>query len=84
VAKRVNEEDIDAAVKAGLISKKKEENTTTATEDNDIVEVEVPFTAKVQAIGRIVIPESIREVLGIEQGDLVTVTMVVKVKVPKK
>jgi len=35
--------------------------------------LDVVFTAKVQAIGRLAIPLEIRETLGIQKGDMVTV-----------
>ena len=35
--------------------------------------MDVTFTAKVQAIGRVAIPLDIRERLGIQKGDMVTV-----------
>ena len=35
--------------------------------------MDVTFTAKVQAIGRVAIPLEIRERLGIQKGDMVTV-----------
>ena len=35
--------------------------------------MDVTFTAKVQAIGRVAIPQEIRERLGIQKGDMVTV-----------
>jgi len=38
------------------------------------------FKAKVQAIGRIAIPKTIREGLGIQEGDELTVTVSKEVK----
>ena len=35
--------------------------------------MDVTFTAKVQAIGRVAIPLEIRERLGIQKGDMITV-----------
>jgi AbrB family looped-hinge helix DNA binding protein len=35
----------------------------------------ITFTVRVQQIGRIVVPKQIRDVLQIEPGDLVTVTI---------
>ena len=37
--------------------------------------MDVSFTARVQAIGRLAIPKQIREQLGIREGDLVTVNV---------
>ena len=37
--------------------------------------MDVSFTARVQAIGRLAIPKEIREQLGIREGDLVTVSV---------
>ena len=34
--------------------------------------MEIAFTAKVQALGRVAIPKDVREVLSIEEGDLVS------------
>ena len=37
--------------------------------------MDVSFTVRVQAIGRLAIPKQIREQLGIREGDLVTVNI---------
>ena len=41
--------------------------------DDYYLEMELPFTARVQALGRVAIPKEIREALMIVEGDLVSV-----------
>lgn len=45
---------------------------------------EIPTTLKVDSIGRVMIPKSIRDAYGIEPGDLVTVMIQVEEKSEKK
>ena len=45
---------------------------------------EIPTTLKVDSIGRVMIPKSIRDAYGIEPGDLVTVMIQVEENVEKE
>lgn len=45
---------------------------------------EIPTTLKVDTIGRVMIPKSIRDAYGIMPGDLVTIMIVVEEKQEKK
>lgn len=45
---------------------------------------EIPTTLKVDSIGRVMLPKSIRDAYGISPGDLVTIMIVVEEKTEKK
>jgi AbrB family looped-hinge helix DNA binding protein len=45
---------------------------------------EIPTTLKVDTIGRVMIPKSIRDAYGIAPGDLVTIMILVEEKTEKK